>query len=201
MFLQQAKFLTSAAQIRQLPADKGVEVAFVGRSNAGKSTALNCITMQKRLARTSKTPGRTQLINLFELSADQRLVDLPGYGYAKVNEEVKKRWQATLAQYLSSRGCLKGLVLIMDIRHPLKPDDEILLDWIGETGVEVHILLTKADKLSRNKAQGTLLAVKKQLAGYPFPITLQVFSALKKTGIDEARDKICQWFADLPAES
>ncbi len=201
MLLQKASFLTSAAQLKQLPADEGVEVAFVGRSNAGKSTALNCLTMQKRLARTSKTPGRTQLINLFEVSQACRLVDLPGYGYAKVNEEVKKRWQATLAQYLSERQCLKGLVLMMDIRHPLKPDDEILLDWVAHREIEVHILLTKADKLSRNQANSTLLAVKKQLADHPIPITLQLFSALKKTGVDEARDVVCQWFESSPTQN
>lgn len=197
MFLRQAKFLTSAAQLKQLPLDQGVEVAFVGRSNAGKSTALNCITDQKSLARTSKTPGRTQLINLFELDEHCRLVDLPGYGYAKVNTAIKARWQETLAQYLQQRQCLKGLILLMDCRHPLKPDDEILLEWMEGTGVEIHILLTKADKLSRNQANNVKFSVEKIVKSYNMPITVQLFSGLKKTGVDEAQAHICQWLGHI----
>ena len=184
MNYQQATFLTSAAKLSQLPPDQGAEVAFAGRSNAGKSSALNVLTNQNRLARTSKTPGRTQLINFFVLDEQRRLVDLPGYGYAKVSEQIKQRWQKTLAEYLETRRCLKGLILLMDIRHPLKDSDLHMLNWAHQANLPIHILLTKQDKLSKNAAQATKLKVTKQLQDYGDTITVQTFSSLKKTGIE-----------------
>ncbi len=193
-----AKFLHSAAKLTQLPKDSGIEVAFAGRSNAGKSTALNSLTDQRGLARASKTPGRTQLINLFGLTEDKRLVDLPGYGYAKVSLEVKKRWQQTLAQYLQQRTCLAGLVLLSDIRHPLKELDLNMLDWAIAEGLEVHLLLSKADKLQSGAQKSTLLKVKKELKQrYPDAnlIQMQTFSSLKKVGLDILKNRLDGWFA------
>ena len=191
---QQAKFLISAAKLAQLPKDHGIEVAFAGRSNAGKSSAINVITGIKGLARTSKTPGRTQLINLFEFDKNRRLVDLPGYGYAKVPAEIKQRWQHTLELYLQSRECLKGLMLIMDIRHPLKEFDQHMIDWAFQSKLNVHILLTKADKLSRSAGQATLHNVKKELKEYEGLVTVQTFSALNKEGLIPARKQLDEWY-------
>ncbi|HFE32111.1 MAG TPA: YihA family ribosome biogenesis GTP-binding protein [Gammaproteobacteria bacterium] len=190
-----ASFLTSAAQLTQLPPDEGYEVAFAGRSNAGKSSALNRITRQKSLARTSKTPGRTQLINFFALDDERRLVDLPGYGYAKVAEAVKRRWQETMENYLASRQSLQGLILLMDVRHPLRDVDQQLLSWCWHVGMPVHVLLTKADKLKRGPAQATLLKVREELARQapPGSTSVQLFSALKGTGIDEVQDRLDHW--------
>ncbi len=192
---QHARFLISAAQLTQLPPDEHFEVAFAGRSNAGKSSALNRITRQKSLARTSKTPGRTQLINLFSLDEQRRLVDLPGYGYAKVAETIKRRWQETMENYLASRQSLQGLILLMDIRHPLRDTDQQLLDWCWHVGMPVHILLTKADKLKRGPAQATLLKVRGEL-GRLAPAgstSVQLFSALKGTGVEEVQDRLNHW--------
>ncbi len=194
---QQAEFIQSAAKLSQLPADNGVEVAFAGRSNAGKSSALNRLTGQRGLARASKTPGRTQLINLFELTENCRLVDLPGYGFAKVSMEVKKRWQQTLAQYLQQRKCLKGLVLLSDIRHPLKDLDLNMLDWAASEELEVHLLLSKADKLKKGAQQSTLLSVRKTLQQrYPEQdlIQTQIFSTLKNIGVPELKKRLDSWF-------
>lgn len=190
-----ARFLMSAAQLTQLPPDEGFEVAFAGRSNAGKSSALNRISRQKSLARTSKTPGRTQLINFFTLDDERRLVDLPGYGYAKVAEAIKRRWQETMENYLASRQSLQGLILLMDIRHPLRDVDQQLLNWCWHVGMPVHVLLTKADKLKRGPAQATLLRLRKELSQQaPAGSTsVQLFSALKGTGIDEAQAKLDHW--------
>ncbi len=152
---QAAEYLKSATELGHLPNDEAVEVAFIGRSNAGKSSALNTITGLKALARVSKTPGRTQAINLFTLNAKHRLVDLPGYGYAKVPLSMKEKWQANINAYLAERECLRGLVLIMDVRHPLKDSDKQLLMWAAEAELPVHVLLTKADKLSRGAAKKT----------------------------------------------
>lgn len=190
---QQVQFLTSAAKLSQLPADTGMEVAFAGRSNAGKSSTLNALCQQKGLAKTSKTPGRTQLINLFELDDQRRLVDLPGYGYAKVNLAVKKSWQATLSAYLEKRQCLKGLILIMDIRHPLKEYDCATLEWAVEAGLPVHILLNKADKLKCGAAKNVLLDVQKQLPNID-NLTIQLFSATKKIAVDELIQQLNQWY-------
>ena len=186
-------FLTSANQLSQLPPDEGLEVAFAGRSNAGKSSALNSLTDHRGLARTSKTPGRTQLINFFELDEQRRLVDLPGYGYAKVPEAIKRHWQKVLADYLRVRRCLRGLVLLMDIRHPLKEFDRQMLDWCNTQQMPVHILLTKADKLKRGPAGNALQQVRKTLkSDYPL-VTVQLFSSLDKQGVEQARGQLASW--------
>lgn len=191
----QASFLKSAARVDQLPMDTGYEVAFAGRSNAGKSSALNCLTGVRQLARTSKTPGRTQLINLFVVGDEtRRLVDLPGYGYAKVAMQTKHEWQKTLAHYLEVRQSLRGLVLLMDIRHPLKELDQMMINWALDRELPVHVLLTKADKLSRGDAQSTLLKVRKQYELVAHLISVQVFSSLKKQGVDELIACLNQWF-------
>jgi GTP-binding protein len=190
---QRASFLTSVPQASLAPPDTGAEVAFAGRSNAGKSSALNSITRQRSLARTSKTPGRTQQINFFDLGADLRLVDLPGYGYAKVPQAMKDKWQRHLAEYLRVRQSLRGLILLMDCRHPLTEYDQQMLVWSAEAGLPVHILLTKADKLKRGPATNALLGVRKQLADWHPGATVQLFSALKNTGVDEAREVIGAW--------
>lgn len=195
-----AYFSTSAPSIRECPPEVGYEVAFAGRSNAGKSSAINALTNQK-LARTSKTPGRTQLINFFNLSDTQRLVDLPGYGYAKVSREQKEKWQRDLSEYLQKRQTLQGLVLLMDIRHPLQEFDTTMLNWAKRGNMPVHILLTKADKLSRSQAMQSLFAVQKELKqlGLDKSASVQCFSALKNTGIDDLKTKLQSWLA--PEES
>lgn len=190
---KKACFLTSANALHQLPGDSGAEVAFAGRSNAGKSSALNVITEQRNLARTSKTPGRTQLINFFELDEAHRLVDLPGYGYAKVPDRIKHHWQQVLSEYLASRQCLRGLILLMDIRHPLKEFDRQMLDWCQHQQMPVHILLTKADKLKRGAAGNTLQKVRKELKAEQPLVTVQLFSAQDRQGLDEARQKLADW--------
>ncbi|MES9943534.1 MAG: ribosome biogenesis GTP-binding protein YihA/YsxC [Candidatus Thiodiazotropha sp.] len=192
-YYHRAEFLKSAASLSQAPPDSGFEVAFAGRSNAGKSSALNTLCNQKSLARTSKTPGRTQLLNFFSLDEERRLVDLPGYGYAKVAESIKRKWQETLADYIEQRQCLLGLVLLMDIRHPLTDFDLQMLQWNTHHGLPTHILLTKADKLKTGAAKNTLLKVQKSLSDRP-EITVQRFSALKKQGIDECHRVLDLWF-------
>jgi len=189
--LNLAHFYTSVAHLRDLPFSRG-EIAFAGRSNAGKSSALNLLTRIKRLAFTSKTPGRTQLINFFELSADLYLVDLPGYGYAKVPPEIKAQWEGLLSRYLQEREPLLGMVLIMDARHPLTPLDRRMLDWFTPTGKSVHILLSKADKLSNNERVQTLHRVKKEL-GSCAGVTVQLFSSLSRLGVDEATQILEAW--------
>ncbi|MGM0594257.1 MAG: ribosome biogenesis GTP-binding protein YihA/YsxC [Pseudomonadota bacterium] len=190
---RQATFLTSANALNQLPPEGGAEVAFAGRSNAGKSSALNVITEQRNLARTSKTPGRTQLINFFEVDEGHRLVDLPGYGYAKVPERIQRHWQQVLSDYLASRQCLRGLVLMMDIRHPLKEFDRQMLDWCEHQQMPVHILLTKADKLKRGAAASTLQKLRSVLkADHPLA-SAQLFSAHNRQGVDEARARLIEW--------
>ncbi|KTC96786.1 ribosome biogenesis GTP-binding protein YihA/YsxC [Legionella feeleii] len=193
----QASFLKSAARVEHLPPDEGFEVAFAGRSNAGKSSALNCLTGIKQLARTSKTPGRTQLINLFSLDDQRRLVDLPGYGYAQVAQQVKQDWQKNLAHYLEVRQCLKGLVLLMDCRHPLKDLDKMMVDWSLDRELPVHILLTKADKLSRSDVKNTVIKVRRHYQLMEELITVQAFSSLKKEGVDELITKLNEWFGWL----
>jgi GTP-binding protein len=190
-----AAFTQSAPSIRECPPEEGVEVAFAGRSNAGKSSAINALTNNSKLARTSKTPGRTQLINFFALSTTQRLVDLPGYGYAKVSRDMKEQWQRHLSEYLQTRRCLKGLVLLMDIRHPLQEFDSTMLNWAAEANMPVHILLTKADKLSRGNAGSTLLQVKNEIkkARLDTLVTAQTFSALKNSGVDVLKVKLQEW--------
>lgn len=187
-------FITSAPDIRHLPQDVGIEVAFAGRSNAGKSSALNALTRQKSLARTSKTPGRTQLINLFEVEEGIRLVDLPGYGYAEVPEEMKRKWQKALGEYLQKRECLLGLVVLMDIRHPLKDLDRQMIEWAVVTQVPVMVLLTKADKLASGARKSQLAKVRQELASLGGDIQIEYFSALKKIGIDKLEQKLNLWF-------
>ncbi|GAA0717819.1 ribosome biogenesis GTP-binding protein YihA/YsxC [Dokdonella soli] len=191
---RQAHFLTSANRLNQLPDDAGAEVAFAGRSNAGKSSALNAICDQHGLARTSKTPGRTQLLNVFPVDDPaHRLIDLPGYGYAKVPEAMRLHWRGVLDTYLRTRASLKGLVLVMDARHPLKEFDCDMLAFGAASGRPCHCLLTKADKLSRSEGIRTLAGVRKALAA-EFPLgTAQLFSSLAKTGLDEARAVIAGW--------
>lgn len=193
MNYQSTHYLLGAAKLEQLPEDSGVEIAFAGRSNAGKSSAINVITGLSKLARTSNTPGRTQLINLFTVNEQCRLVDLPGYGFAQVPLAMKKKWQETLSRYLEVRECLKGMVLMMDIRHPFKPYDEMLISWAVSSGLPMHILLTKSDKLKHGAASRTLLDVQKKLKDHP-DISVQLFSALKKTGVDQARAVLEDWF-------
>lgn len=188
-----AEFLTSAPTLAQCPPDSGLEVAFAGRSNAGKSSAINTLTDNKRMARTSKTPGRTQLINFFTLVDQRRLVDLPGYGFAKVPLEVKEQWQRHLEAYLRKRQSLCGLVLLMDCRHPLQEFDRMMLEWASSAAMPVHILLTKADKLNKGPANNTLLQVRKELNASKALVSVQLFSALKRTGLDQLRRQLNDW--------
>ncbi len=195
-----ARYLTSASKLSQCPDDEGAEVAFAGRSNAGKSSAINALTQQGQLARVSKTPGRTQLINFFDLNLEgMRLVDLPGYGYAKVPIALKQHWQKHLDAYLQHRECLRGVVLVMDIRHPMKEFDEMMVAWCEATGVPLHVLLTKSDKLKKGPAQSTLLTLRKSLKeALGDKVSVQTFSSLKKSGVDQLRQRLDSWF--LPAE-
>lgn len=186
-------FYTSVNDVRDLPLHTGIEIAFAGRSNAGKSSVINTLTNRSRLAFVSKTPGRTQLINFFQLSANQFLVDLPGYGYAKVPDSIRQHWQTLLSNYLQTRNPLKGLVLIMDIRHPLKPLDIKMLDWFAPTGKAIHILLTKADKLSAQQANIILKDVALYLKGAYPQCSVQLFSSLAATGVEDAITVITEW--------
>lgn len=226
--LGDARFLLSVAQLQQLPPPDLPEAAFAGRSNAGKSSALNALCGHKSLARVSKTPGRTQLLNFFELP-DARLVDLPGYGFADVPLEVKRTWSPLINGYLRHRECLRGIVLIMDIRHPLTPFDRQMLSWAQDvrarpqraapaearseadalwtdpgpddspgTGVPVHILLTKSDKLSQGAARQVLRTVEQELAKQKAAASVQLFSAQTKAGVEEARNKLQTWLALPP---
>lgn len=197
---RQARFLCSAHALRDLPPDQGQEVAFAGRSNAGKSSALNAITDQRSLARISKTPGRTQLINVFPCSDTIALVDLPGYGYAKVPAKLRGHWEQTLPAYLAEREALRGLILIMDCRHPMQAFDESMLAWSQAAGLPVHILLTKADKLSRGKAQQTLLAVRRQLDEHFPGVSVQLFSAQTRQGVAEAHAVLDRLFGLAPVD-
>ncbi len=190
-----ATYVASAHDLEQLPLDLGVEVAFVGRSNSGKSSAINTLANHKRLAFVSKTPGRTQLINFFTITQGRTLVDLPGYGYAKVPPAVKAHWTELLAAYVSTRKALKGLVIIMDSRHPMRDLDTELLNWYRPTNKPVHVLLTKSDKLTRNEQAKTLRDVKQQLIQGQYNATVQLFSSLKRTGVPEAEIAIGKLFA------
>jgi len=196
-----ATFTTSADKLQACPSDSIVEVAFAGRSNAGKSSAINALTGQIRLARTSKTPGRTQLINFFVLEAGHYLVDLPGYGFAKVPLAVKNKWQHELEQYLRQREPLAGLVLLSDVRHPLKEFDRMMVQWAVQSELPLHLLLTKADKLKRGAAKNTLLAVKKELKDLP-DVSVQLFSINQPETVSELRKRLTDWFLlseEIPA--
>ena len=190
----QASFITSAAKLSQSPEDNGYEIAFAGRSNAGKSSAINTLCQQTSLARTSRTPGRTQLLNFFRVDDQRRLVDLPGYGYAAVAQDIKADWQGALADYLEKRECLRGVILMMDSRHPLKDYDIQMLEWANHIEIPVHVLLTKVDKLNRKEQAISLERVDAALKAFSLDFSVQLFSSLKRWGVDEAHEKLDQWF-------
>ena len=192
-FYQQARFLTAASAADQAPPDTGSEVAFAGRSNAGKSSAINALCYQRRLARTSKTPGRTQQLIFFELDESRRLVDLPGYGYAKVSESVKRRWQGLMASYLERRRSLAGLVLVMDIRHPLKEFDLQMLEWSRRGDLTMLLLMTKCDKLKRGAAHAELQRIRKAVAAEGSRVQVQLFSAHTQQGVEAVQATLEHW--------
>jgi GTP-binding protein len=197
----QAKFINSAPRLQDAPPDQGMEIAFAGRSNAGKSSAINTLVQQNALARVSKTPGRTQLLNFFAIDEQRKLVDLPGYGYAKVPLAIKNDWQKMMESYLKNRQALCGIVLVMDIRHPMTEFDWQMVEWCEHSKLPLHILLTKADKLKFGAAKNTLLKVQKELGNTSIVVTLQLFSALNKTGIDDIHQMLDEWFGFTNDES
>lgn len=197
-YYRKTKFLISAASAKQFPTDGSVEVAFAGRSNSGKSSTINVLCDNKGLAKISKTPGRTRLVNFFSIDEQRCLVDLPGYGYAKVPLAVKQEWKKLMELYLQRATSLRGLVIIMDIRHPLRDFDIQMLDWCEHFGLPAHLLLTKADKLKKGPAQSTLLQVRKLLQADGYHASVQTFSALKKTGLDELVSKMNDWMGLAP---
>lgn len=196
MNYSKAKYIMGAAKVSQLPEDTGVEVAFAGRSNAGKSSALNTLTDQKGLARVSKTPGRTQLINLFDLGNNNRLVDLPGYGYAKVSESIKRQWQSEMENYLTSRKCLNGIVLLVDLRHELKEFDSLMIEMAISFDLNLHILLTKADKLNNKERAQANRMIESFLKTFVSTdkISYQLFSSLTKMGLDKFKERLDTWY-------
>ncbi len=195
--LQQATFLTTVAHLRDLPLDAEAEVAFVGRSNAGKSSAINTLAGRVRLAYVSKTPGRTQHLNYFTVRPGKYLVDLPGYGFAKAPEAIRKQWDGLLGPYLQQRSPLVGLMMIMDARHPMTDLDRRMMDWFLPTGRPIHILLSKADKMSRQEQMATLRKVQKMVGELGAPCSVQLFSSLKKTGVEECEAVMARWL-DIP---
>lgn len=194
---RKTRFITSAPDLRHLPPDEGVEIAFAGRSNSGKSSALNAICDQTHLAKTSRTPGRTRLINLFETAPGCSLVDLPGYGYAAVPESMKRAWQKSLSEYLQQRRALRGIVVTMDIRHPLKDHDRLIIDWSLGANLPALILLTKADKLGPTARREAAGEVRHLLSEFGGTFTVIPFSALRKIGLDETRAVLRSWFSTL----
>ncbi len=199
-FYQGARFLTAANRIEQAPEDGGREVVFAGRSNAGKSSAINALCHQRALARTSKTPGRTQQLIFFALDEERRLVDLPGYGYARVSESIKREWQAHMADFLERRRSIAGVVIVMDIRHPLADYDRQMLAWGLRGRIPVLLLLTKADKLGRGAALAAQLAVEREVRGQSAPDTrvdVLAFSAQEKTGVEALQALLDRWL-DIP---
>ncbi len=195
-----ASFSRSAPSIRECPNEDGLEVAFAGRSNAGKSSAINTLTNNGKLARTSKTPGRTQLINFFELGNNLHLVDLPGYGYAKVPLKMKQQWERNLTEYIELRKNLSGLVLVMDIRRPMQEFDTIMINKAVNAGMPVHILLTKMDKLKKGPANSTLLKVRDEIKAAKIEdlVSVQAFSSLKRQGLDVLKNKLTEWLLTEP---
>jgi GTP-binding protein len=195
-----ARFLVSASRLEECPPDQGAEVAFAGRSNAGKSSAINSITANGKLARTSKTPGRTRLINFFSLNRENcRMVDLPGYGYARVSRDIKDDWQTHLGHYLNERRCLRGLVLVMDIRHPLTDFDQMMVEWCEHNELPLMILATKSDKLKFGQAKTAMLGIQRKLENYRCVEHLIMFSATSKKGVDECRDGMTAWLTGIPS--
>lgn len=194
-YFTKAKFVLSAPNIQHLGEDEGFEVAFVGRSNAGKSSALNKLARQKQLARTSKTPGRTQMINVFELDESRRLIDLPGYGYAQVPLAMKKKWQQALGEYLNNRKCLRGIVVLMDIRHPLKDLDQDLIYWAVNANIPVLGLLTKADKLKSGKRKAQVLMAREASLAFCGDVTIHGFSSLSSIGLAELESTLYGWMS------
>ena len=192
-FYRQAKFLLSCPSLKGCPIDIGYEVIFAGRSNAGKSSAINTLTEQKKLAKVSRTPGRTQHLVFFDLGHDRRLVDLPGYGYAKVPDSVKQDWHQNMSEYFDNRQCIKAVILVMDCRHPFKPFDQMMLDWCVNSKVPIHILLTKSDKLKRGAASAAKLSALKVVKDLP-SVSVQLFSSLKKVGVSELSHYLNQVF-------
>ena len=190
---QQTRFIMGTPDSRRAPPDSGAEVAFAGRSNAGKSSALNVITGQRALARISKAPGRTREINFFEVSEGIRLVDLPGYGYAKVSKSMEDQWQRDIARYQETRQSLCGVVLLMDVRHPLKEYDQQVLNWCYAAELQTHVLLTKADKLKRGPAQTALLQTRKALESLHPEASIQLFSAHTKAGSETVQQVLYEW--------
>ncbi len=194
--LAKTEFFTSAADVQSLPSDEGVEVAFAGRSNAGKSSTINQLCQQKGLARTSKTPGRTQMINFFRVAKLNKLADLPGYGYAKASQTKQRQWLALLEYYFTHRRSLKGSIIVMDIRHPLQDSDLKMIDWCIHYQCPVHILLNKADKLGRHQAQKQLISTKNCLSNdHQVPVSVQLFSATTGQGSDQAMKILKGWFS------
>jgi len=193
---EQCQYLISAYRYDQLPDDIGQEIAFVGRSNSGKSTTINALTNHRGLAKVSKTPGRTQLFNCFEFAPQQRLIDLPGYGYAKVPEKMRNHWQKEIDHYLMKRESLIGVVIIMDIRHPMKTFDQQMINWAAQSGLHSHVLLNKADKLSHSQATKTLMQVRVEIAKISENTSSQTFSALRKTGNQELSAILTPWFKE-----
>ena len=191
---RKTRFLTSSPDLARLPKDLGIEIAFAVRSNAGKSSALNTICDQSNLAKTSKTPGRTRLINLFQVLKDFTLVDLPGYGYAKVSDSMKREWQKSMSEYLQKRMALRGLVVVMDIRHPLKDHDRLIIDWSIAANLPCLLLLTKCDKIGINKSKEIIGELKYQLSEFGGNFTLIAFSSLKKIGVEETRQVLTSWY-------
>ena len=191
---RKTKFVTSAPDISKLPEDLGAEIAIIGRSNSGKSSSINAICDQKNLAKTSRTPGRTRLINLFSVADKRYLVDLPGYGYAQVPENMKRQWQKSMTDYLQQRKCLCGLVVTMDIRTPLRDHDRMIIDWSIASNLPALILLTKADKFGVNKRKEMVGEVRTALSEFGGNFKIIAFSALKKIGIDETREVLRNWF-------
>jgi GTP-binding protein len=196
--LQRAQFVLAAHRITQLPPDRGAEVAFAGRSNAGKSSAINALTAQKSLARTSRTPGRTQQMVVFALDEEQRLVDLPGYGYAKVPQAIREHWRHEIDAYLRRRSSLRGVVLIADIRHELKPFDLTMLEFCAAMSLPCHLLLTKSDKLSRQQATAAVAKVRKRCREQGWAATVQGFSAHSGVGVDQGREAVMALLAGEP---
>ena len=191
---RKTKFVTSAPDITKLPEDMGAEIAIIGRSNSGKSSSINAICDQKNLAKTSRTPGRTRLINLFKVEEGKFIVDLPGYGYAQVPENMKRQWQKAMTDYLQQRKCLCGLVVTMDIRTPLRDHARMIIDWSIAATLPCLILLTTADKFGVNKRKEMVGEVRTQLSEFGGNFTIIAFSALKKIGVDEVRNVLKNWF-------